>query len=155
MAVGDCRARGVHPPGAERRHSSGWQRTVHLGGPAPIRQARGCGIVGLARLRSRERIATISGLADGSVCPHIGAQWFTSSWGRRYRLPTGYQRYRIANVTPSKLVPEPTVTCTGTLSPGCMLAGIWALIWNKPGISPGAAPAYCTVAGRPPMRSEE
>src|SRR5580658_10374232 len=35
-----------------------------------------------------------------------------------------------------------------------MFIGIWALIWNRPGISPGAAPAYCTVAGWPPMFTE-
>src|ERR1019366_5546239 len=48
-------------------------------------------------------------------------------------------------------VRSPTFTLTGTLSPVDTSGEIRALIWNSPGMVPGAAPAYSTTAGKPPI----
>src|ERR1019366_8902523 len=53
-----------------------------------------------------------------------------------------------ATVTPGWLERSPTFTITGTLSPTGTTGEVRALIWNSPGMVPGAAPAYST-AGRP------
>src|ERR1017187_1655675 len=59
--------------------------------------------------------------------------------------------HRTATVTPCWLERFPTFTLTGTLSPTGTPGEIRALIWNSPGMVPGAAPAYSTTAGNPPI----
>jgi hypothetical protein len=59
--------------------------------------------------------------------------------------------YRTARVTPGELVASPTITSTGTASPGLTPGGSLTFTCMTPATSVGAAPAYRTSASIPSM----
>src|SRR5215470_3084221 len=62
--------------------------------------------------------------------------------------------YRTAIVTPGGLAWSPTTTTTGTFAPLTTPSGTRTLICIAPATSNGAAPAYSTLAGTPPTRTD-
>ena len=70
--------------------------------------------------------------------------------GRRWGIEN-CSAYFTAIVTPACDAIPPTLTVTGAADPGPTPCGTTAFTCNNPAISPGADPAYCTVAPIPPI----